>query len=717
MRFDLPNMLWLLALVPLVIFYLLWAWHQRRAIAQRFGTPKALQRYGLLGGGVGYWLQAGLFVIGFICLILALARPQWGFHERRVISKGIDMMVAVDTSDSMLARDFQPDRITRAKDLLKNLIWEAKGSRVGVVAFAGRAVVMCPLTLDYNMASTTLKALDVNTVTAGGTNIAAAIDASLSAFEISGGNDRVLIILTDGEQLEDTEKLKQVAAKAADEGVRIFAIGIGSNEGAQIPTLRGPKLDPDGNVVVTKMNMDQLEEIADTTNGKAFKAERMGAGEIADISAELAQFKGEKKEDKSVRVYHERYPWFVGAGAACFVIEALIRHFRGKRRRMFKRGKAVATLLVMACIFWSSSIVWAYPGESFMKAREAYQKFNSGEYDPAKALYEDAARLKPNDPQLLYNLGATAARAKNNEEAKAAFRSVYDPSNPILNADALFGAATIEHHEMRDKIKDSRSQWNTALLESPSPEQAAMEEVKGSLEKLKDISKQYQEAIIAKPGDDNMKANYELLRNDIAELEQLLKAAQDKQEQQQQQEQEQKNDQQKQDSNQNDNKDGQGQSNQGNQGQQPGEQKDNQQDKQGNQEEKKNEKDGPQNQNDESEKPGEESQDKKDEQGKPQDNGDKDDPNGKPADNTPPKATPTPSPTPGQSPAPGTGQQGEGGTAGGKADPKGTPVPIGQMSPSDVDRLLNTLPSEDEKAMQLMFMQPDSTQDDMKHDW
>lgn len=165
-RFALPHMLWMLALVPLVAAYLVWTLGRRRSLVSRFGTDKALLRMRLTLNQVLGWVQMGLYLLGLTALIIAMARPQWGFHERRIVSRGVDLMIAIDTSDSMLARDFQPDRLTRAKELLRNLIFEGKGARVGVISFAGQAIVMCPLTLDYGMANTSLKAVDINTVTA-----------------------------------------------------------------------------------------------------------------------------------------------------------------------------------------------------------------------------------------------------------------------------------------------------------------------------------------------------------------------------------------------------------------------------------------------------------------------------------------------------------------------------------------------------------------------
>ena len=717
MRFALPHMLWLLLLVPIIAAYLIWTIGKRRDLLRRFATSKALSRLQLVATGTMTWVRTGLFLLGVTALIVALARPQWGFHERRIVSRGVDMMIAIDTSESMMARDFQPDRISRAKDLLKNLIWEAQGARVGVIAFSGAAAIMCPLTLDYNMASTALKAVDINTVSARGTNIAAAIDAALGSFEISGGNDRILILLTDGEQTEQLETLDKAVNKAAENGMRIFGIGIGTSKGATIPTLRGAKVDSAGNVITTKIDFSKLEEISQKTKGVAIRAEKMGAGEIAEISAQLAKFKGQKQLDKSVRIYHERYSWFLAFALVCFILEALLRHFRGFGWMRF--GRAATVIIAGAAIGLSAENAAAYPGEAFVRSREAYQKFQSGDYDSAVELYTEAVAISPQDPQLLYNLGAAAAKAKQTSQSETAFRSVYDPTNPRLNADALFGAAMLNHTDVRKTIKEQMPAWKEAMAQPSEAGDAAKVEVEAEKGKLETVIKEYKNAILAKPDDADMKANYEIAKRDLEELEDLLKEYDKKKEEQQKQQEQKPQDQKNEDKDKPDqkdqNKDQQGQDDQDQQGQQ------------GKDDQKNPDKPKDENPPKETPKSGDQKPDEgKDPEGK--DQSDQQNPNGQKPTPTPgpepgdkdqpgkqqsPKGTPTPtpSPSPNGKPQPGANPGEQPG-----AGAEGTPVPVGEMSPSDVDRLLNTLPAEDQNALQLMFGNS-STQEDMKNDW
>ncbi len=714
MRFAIPHMLWLLILLPVVGAFLVWAVGHRRALLGRFGSDKALAKHGIAAINAISWVRIGLFLLGLAAVILGLARPQWGYHERQVVTRGVDMVIAVDTSASMMAKDFPPNRLSRAKDLLKNLIWEARGDRVGIVAFSGSALVMCPLTLDYNMAATALKAVDVNTVSTRGTNIGAAINAAKGAFDISGSNDRILVLLTDGEQMELTEELDAAISEAKEVNIKIFSIGLGTADGAVIPTMAGPKKDATGNVVRTSLDFETLKKISSATGGQAIRAEKIGAGEIADITSALSQFRGRKQQDKTYKVFHDRYPWFLGAALLFFVAEALlagVHHWSWLRRR---RRIASGTGLLFVAIVTGHGAAFAYPGEDFVRSRDALQKYRAGDYNQSTSLYDQAAKLDPQDPQIHYNLGAAASKAGKVDAAREAFGKVYDPTQPALNAEARFGMAILNHRDVRKVIAENKEQWAPKLA---SGDEAATKEVKDAISKLKEIIGEYKETILAKPDDIDMKANYELAKKDLEELEKLLQDNQSEQQQQQQQDQQQKNeeekkDEQKQGEDQKDKQDSQGKEGEkGKDDPKPGEDS-----KPGENPPEDKPKDNPGDQPDEEKTPEGKEDEKKPGEDKPDDAtgdkpGDQKKQDGKPDPKGTPAPTPTPSPTP-------TGTSGPGETPGQGSEPsqQGQPVPVGQMSPTDVDRLLNTLPPEDQRALQLMMGAP-TDQQDMKNDW
>ena len=180
-------------------------------------------------------LKRGLVVAGVACLAVALARPLAGFRWEETKRKGLDVLYAVDTSRSMLAQDVKPDRLTRARMAVEDLLAKMDGDRVGLIAFAGSSFLQCPLTLDYDAFRQSLEALDTRIIPRGGTDIAAAIHEAEAALEGNGNNERILVLLTDGEDLEGSAL--EAARAAGKNGLKIFTVGIGSPNGELIPMM------------------------------------------------------------------------------------------------------------------------------------------------------------------------------------------------------------------------------------------------------------------------------------------------------------------------------------------------------------------------------------------------------------------------------------------------------------------------------------------------
>ncbi len=175
-------------------------------------------------------------LLGFALAITALAKPQWGYTYEDVKRKGLDLIFAVDTSRSMLSNDVPPSRLQRVKLATQDLLHQLQGDRVGLIAFAGRAFLQAPLTIDYSAAVESINDLDTNTIPEGGSNISAAIDLAVQTFGKSAIGNRALIIFTDGEELSGDAM--KTAKAAADGGVRIFTVGVGTPEGSLIPIKR-----------------------------------------------------------------------------------------------------------------------------------------------------------------------------------------------------------------------------------------------------------------------------------------------------------------------------------------------------------------------------------------------------------------------------------------------------------------------------------------------
>ncbi len=233
MTFGAPEWLWGLLLIPLLIALFMRAEHRGLQRLQQFVSARLLPQ---LAGTVNRRrriIRFGLLLLGLALAIGSLAQPRWGYTFEDVKRKGLDLLVAVDTSRSMLSNDVQPNRLDRVKLAIQDLIDELQGDRVGLIAFAGRAFLQAPLTIDYDAVIEAVNDLDTKTIPEGGTNISSAITLATQSFGKSAMGNRALIIFTDGEELSgDAVK---TAKAAADAGVRIFTIGVGTPQGSLIP--------------------------------------------------------------------------------------------------------------------------------------------------------------------------------------------------------------------------------------------------------------------------------------------------------------------------------------------------------------------------------------------------------------------------------------------------------------------------------------------------
>src|SRR5256714_11226286 len=229
MRFEHPHLLWLLLLaIPGAIAFFWWSWRTKLRLICQFVQSRLLANLTVGVSTTRQKIRMGLLVASIALLIVALARPQLGFDWEEAKQRGLDIVVAIDTSKSMLAEDITPNRLARAKLAALDLMQQARSDRLGLVAFAGSAFLQCPLTVDDSAFRQSVEALDVNTLPEGGTALAEAIETAMTAFK-EGDNYKTLVLITDGED-HDSGAL-EAAKKAADAGLKIFAIGIGSAEG------------------------------------------------------------------------------------------------------------------------------------------------------------------------------------------------------------------------------------------------------------------------------------------------------------------------------------------------------------------------------------------------------------------------------------------------------------------------------------------------------
>ena len=335
MRFAEPMFLWGLLTLPLFALLFVYAYHRRKKLATRFVSLSMLPK---LSTSVSPWRRLAkvtilLFAIAF--LFVSLARPQWGRKMEHIERRGLDLVLLQDISLSMLAEDVKPNRLTRSRHEISSFLESLSGDRVGLVAFSGEAQVMVPLTLDYGTVQMMLKELTPGWLMPG-TNLEKAIRKGMDLYKNSGsaGQYSVMILMSDGEELEAAAV--NAAKEAAEMGIRIYTIGIGSREGVPIPvpSRNGEvayKKDMQGNIVTTRLEDGTLQEIASVTGGLYFYA-NPGEFQLQKVLTEIASL--EKKEQASDRMenYQDRYQIFLALAALLFLIEALVSE-RGRRRR------------------------------------------------------------------------------------------------------------------------------------------------------------------------------------------------------------------------------------------------------------------------------------------------------------------------------------------------------------------------------------------------
>ena len=336
MRFAEPMFLWGLLTLPLFALLFVYAYHRRKKLAARFVSLSMLPK---LSTSVSPWRRLAkvtilLFAIAF--LFVALARPQWGRKMEHIERRGLDLVLLQDISLSMLAEDVKPNRLTRSRHEISAFLESLSGDRVGLVAFSGEAQVMVPLTLDYGTVQMMLRELTPGWLMPG-TNLEKAIRKGMDLYRNSGsaGQYSVMILMSDGEELEAAAV--NAAKEAAEMGIRIYTIGIGSREGVPIPvpSKNGEvayKKDMQGNIVTTRLEDGTLQEIASVTGGLYFYASP-GEFQLQKVLTEIASL--EKKEQASDRMenYQDRYQIFLGLAALLFLIEALVSE-RGRKRRI-----------------------------------------------------------------------------------------------------------------------------------------------------------------------------------------------------------------------------------------------------------------------------------------------------------------------------------------------------------------------------------------------
>ncbi len=495
MSFANPRILWLLVMtMPLLAFFFWWTWRRKQMLITQFvqsrllaflsvGVSKAIQKTRM----VLLWIAVGL-------LLLTLARPQWGFAWEEAKQRGLDIIVAVDTSRSMLAEDVSPNRLARAKLAALDLLRLAKNDRLGLVAFAGTAFLQCPLTLDEEAFRQSVNTLDVGIIPQGGSTIAEAIETASKAFKDERDNHNVLILLTDGEDHE--EGALEAAKKAAAAGLRIFTVGVGTASGElvrQRDEAGGASYikDADGNVVKSRLNETLLTQIA--TAARGFYLPMSGAKTI-DILYErgLAPLPKSDISSKLIKRFKEQFQWLLGLVIGLLILEMFLPDRRKVRKAPAMAAastnaelrKAVGALFLA---FMATSVA-ASPGS-------ANRKYEAGKYQESQAEYRKLLARKPDDPRLHYNAGTAAYQANDFEGAARHFSSSLTSPDLDLQERSYYnlGNAFYRVGEQQTELPKKTEAWEQAV-------------------------KQFEGALKLNPQDADAKFNLDLVKTNLQKL-------------------------------------------------------------------------------------------------------------------------------------------------------------------------------------------------------
>ncbi|MBT7050961.1 MAG: VWA domain-containing protein [Desulfobacula sp.] len=442
MKFANPyllNLLW--GLIPLLGIMVYGILKRKKILAEFTGTNMIAS---LVPGfdPQKRWIKTSLIIISFGFAIVALSLPQWGYRWEKTNQKGVDIMIALDCSKSMLAQDIKPNRLERAKREIIDLLRMMKSDRAGLVAFSGRAILQCPLTLDHEAFNIFLKVLEPGYLPVGGTNLDHAIKEAYNGFEKESDTQKAIIIITDGESTSGD--VEETAREMAKQGIKIFSIGVGSSQGAPIPDAKGGfKEDTSGNIILSKVDTKTLEKLAAMTGGTHV---RSVAGDMdLDLIYKdkiLGTMERKTLTSGKQKIWENRYQWFLFPCVVLLLIEFIL----SSKKRL--RGLSIIVFAIGLSIFvFQKESVYAQSVTSSVNSGiKAFEELN---YEQAKTHFIDAQLKDPENARLYYNIGVAAYMNNEFEQAKTNFMEAAKTKDIKLAHDARYNLANT-YYRMED---------------------------------------------------------------------------------------------------------------------------------------------------------------------------------------------------------------------------------------------------------------------------
>lgn len=473
MKFAEPVMLWtLLVVAPALALFFWWSWRQRQSLIRQFVQSRLLAALTVGVSVRRQQIKSTLLVVGVAALLIALARPHYEFDWEEAKQEGLDILIAVDTSRSMLAEDLQPDRMTRAKLAIRDLLARSTGDRKGLIAFAGSAFLQCPLTVDEGAFIESLDIIDVDLIPQGGTDLAGAIEVAIESFDSGEGAHRVLIVFSDGE--DHGEEALEAAKRAEEEGIRIFTVGVGTRDGAAlfVRDARGnrtPIRDENGTAVISRLDETLLQRVAGAGGG--FHVRLADARTIDTLYERgLEPLPKLAQEVRQVKRLKDRFQWPLALAILLMAVEVFVSDRKPPKKtneevmtsipRQWKNPGATALLLVLGLLAATAS------------PKDAKQAYEAGDYRTAQEEYNRLLEKKRDDPRFSFNAGTAALAAGNYDRAANLMLDAQQSTDLALQqrghynrGNALFRQGETE---MRMSPKVTMDRWEEAVGEYKS---------------------------------------------------------------------------------------------------------------------------------------------------------------------------------------------------------------------------------------------------------
>lgn len=340
-RFENIEYLWGLLIIPLLTLFFIWSRIARRRALKKFGQQEILNHLMPFSSKNRPVFKFMVLMLALALFIAGIARPQFGSKLKTVKREGVELIIALDVSNSMMAEDIQPNRLERAKRAISRLVDRLKDDKIGLIVFAGDAYTQLPITSDFNSAKLFLNSVNTQIVPKQGTAIGAAIDLARRSFTPNGEANKAIMIITDGENHEDDAVAS--AEAAVEEGIIVHTIGMGLPSGSPIPVLRGGQTDylkdREGNVVVTKLNEQMLEQISAAGEGIYVRANNAQVG-LNALFDEIGKMEKQEMESKTFSEYDDQFQWFFAAGLLLLLLEFVILE---RKNRYLKNIKLFGT--------------------------------------------------------------------------------------------------------------------------------------------------------------------------------------------------------------------------------------------------------------------------------------------------------------------------------------------------------------------------------------